>query len=218
MKTAACLCLLVVCFAAPGWTTRHSDSSLTPPATVEARPRETQQLPETFVASTVEASSVVPLKLPLVEPKIVVIKSTRRLELYAGGKVVRTYPVALGFEPVGDKARQGDGRTPEGDFYIYTKNDKSAYYLSLGLSYPNEEDAARGLRDGLISQAQYERIRRALRRKTAPPQNTALGGLIFIHGHGTQRDWTLGCVALEDENIKELFAAVPVGTIVTIKP
>ena len=159
-----------------------------------------------------------PLKLPLTNPRIVVSKSQRRLELYSDGKLVRTYKVGLGLNPIPDKVRQGDRATPEGEFYVFTKNDKSAFYLSLGISYPNVEDAERGLRDKLISRAQHDAILRAVKRKVGPPQNTALGGDIYIHGNGASSDWTWGCVALENEDIKELFAAVPVGTSVTIKP
>jgi murein L,D-transpeptidase YafK len=158
------------------------------------------------------------LTLPLKDPRIIVYKSKRQLELYSDGKVVRSYRVGLGFSPVEDKQREGDGRTPEGDFYIFVKNPKSAYYLSLGVSYPNVEDAERGLRDRLISKSQYNAILRANQRKAAPPQYTALGGLIYIHGNGAKSDWTWGCVALENEHIRELYDAVPVGTAVTIKP
>jgi murein L,D-transpeptidase YafK len=124
----------------------------------------------------------------------------------------------LGLNPVPDKVRQGDRATPEGEFYIFTKNDKSAFYLSLGVSYPNAEDAARGLRDNLISKAQHDAIVQAIKRKATPPQNTRLGGDIYIHGNGATSDWTWGCVALENEDVKELFDSVPVGTPVTIKP
>ena len=158
------------------------------------------------------------LKLPLVDPRIVVLKSKRQLKLYSEGSLVRVYKVGLGLNPVDDKKRQGDRATPEGDFYIFTKNSKSAYYLSLGISYPNVEDAERGLRDGLISRAQHDEIVRAIKRKTAPPQNTELGGDIYIHGNGAGSDWTWGCVALENENIRELYDAVSVGTPVTIRP
>ena len=158
------------------------------------------------------------LKLPLGNPKIVVKKARRQLLLYSGGKLLRTYRVGLGLSPVGDKVREGDRRTPEGDFYIFTKNDKSAFYLSLGISYPNAPHAARGLRDGLITKAQYDVIMQALKAKKAPPQNTALGGDIYIHGNGASSDWTWGCIALENENVRELFNAVPVGTPVTIQP
>jgi murein L,D-transpeptidase YafK len=159
-----------------------------------------------------------PLKLPLINPRIVVSKSQRRLELYSEGKVVRTYKVGLGLNPVPDKVRQGDRATPEGEFYVFTKNDKSAFYLSLGISYPNVEDAERGLRDKLISRAQHDAIVRAIKRKLAPPQNTRLGGDIYIHGNGASSDWTWGCVALENEDIRELFSAVVVGTPVIITP
>jgi len=130
----------------------------------------------------------------------------------------RTYRIGLGLSPVGDKIREGDRRIPEGEFYILTRNTKSAFYLSLGLSYPNAAHAERGLRDGLISRAQYDTIIHALRAKKAPPQNTPLGGQIYIHGNGSRSDWTWGCVALENEDIRELFDAVSVGTPVTIQP
>jgi murein L,D-transpeptidase YafK len=157
------------------------------------------------------------LALPLVDPKIVVSKSKRTLRLYSGSRVVKTYRIALGLSPVEDKIRAGDRRTPEGDFYIYIKNAHSQFYLSLGISYPNQQHAARGLRDGMISRGQYEQIAGALKGKRAPLQNTRLGGEIFIHGNGSQSDWTWGCVALDDKDIRELFDAVPVGTPVTIE-
>ena len=169
-------------------------------------------------SDTQPVSQKAALKLPLKNPRIVVLKSKRRLELYSDDAVVRTYKVGLGLNPVPDKTRQGDRATPEGDFYVFTKNNRSAFYLSLGLSYPNVEDAERGLRDRLISRAVHDAIVKAIKRKATPPQNTALGGDIYIHGNGASSDWTWGCVALENEDIRELFDAVPVGTTVTIKP
>jgi murein L,D-transpeptidase YafK len=159
----------------------------------------------------------IPLKTPLANPKIVVSKSKRRLILYSDGQPVRLYRVGLGTDPVNDKLRQGDRRTPEGEFYIFTKNERSAYYLSLGLSYPNIEDAERGLRDGLITRGQYDQIVNTIQRKEMPPQQTALGGEIYIHGNGSKSDWTWGCVALEDEEIRELFDVVPIKTPVIIE-
>ncbi len=158
-----------------------------------------------------------PLKLPLVAPKLVINKSQRQLELYADGRVVRTYRVALGLSPVDDKVRARDYRTPEGDFYVCMKNERSQFYLSLGLSYPNAEDAERGLRDGLITRAQRDRIVQAISRRARPPWDTALGGEIMIHGGGTGSDWTWGCVALANADIKELFDALPLGTPVRIE-
>src|SRR6266850_4861097 len=106
--------------------------------------------------------SPVALKTPLSKPSILVKKGERKLFLYSDGRLVRTYHIGLGLNPIGDKEREGDHKTPEGDFYIFTKNDKSAYYLSLGISYPNGPAAERGLRDHLITKAQYEAITRAL--------------------------------------------------------
>ena len=165
-----------------------------------------------------EALNRRPLRLPLAEPRIVVEKGARRLRLYAGGELVRVRRVVLGFAPEGDKEKQGDGRTPEGDFHVCMKNDRSNFYLSLGLTYPNEEDAERGLGAGLITRAQHKRIVGAVRAKRCPPWNSALGGEIFIHGGGTASDWTAGCVALENPEIKELFDSVPAGTPVRILP
>ena len=155
---------------------------------------------------------------PVKNPRIVVYKSERKLEFYSDKKLLRSYRVGLGFSPTPDKVREGDGATPEGDFYVFVKNNKSAYYLSLGVSYPNVEDAERGLRGGLITKAQHDAIVEAHRKKIAPPQYTKLGGLIYIHGNGAKSDWTWGCVALENEDMKELYDAVSVGTPVTIKP
>ncbi|HMJ26982.1 MAG TPA: L,D-transpeptidase family protein [Pyrinomonadaceae bacterium] len=159
-----------------------------------------------------------PLKLPLTKPSILIRKAQRQLLLFSEGRLVRTYHIGLGLSPTGDKVRQGDRRTPEGEFYIFTRNDKSAFYLSLGISYPNIAHADRGLRDGLITRAQHEAILRALRTKKTPPQNTRLGGDIYIHGNGAQSDWTWGCAALENSDMLELFKAVTVGTPVTIEP
>lgn len=159
-----------------------------------------------------------PLKLPLKDPRIEVHKAERKLLLYSDGQLVRTYHVGLGLNPVGDKVRSGDHRTPEGDFYIFIKNPNSAFYLSLGISYPNIAHAQRGLRDGLIGKAQHDQIVSASRLKKTPPQRTKLGGDIFIHGHGAGSDWTWGCVALENEDIKELYEVIPVGAAVRIKP
>lgn len=159
-----------------------------------------------------------PLKLPLVEPRIEVSKSKRELILYSAGKAVRVYRIGLGSNPKDDKRAQGDGCTPEGEFYVCSKNPKSSYYLSLGLSYPNDEDAERGLRDKLISKAQRDQIVRSIRGRSCPPWNTRLGGEVFIHGNGSSSDWTLGCVALDNENMKELFGVIPKGTPVKIRP
>jgi murein L,D-transpeptidase YafK len=170
------------------------------------------------LAAEDEALNRRPLKLPLAEPKVLVRKAARRLELFAGGERVRVFRVGLGFAPEGDKQRQGDGRTPEGDFYVCLKNERSNFYLSLGLNYPDASDAGRALDARLITRAQRDRIVRANEARRCPPWDTKLGGEIFIHGGGSASDWTLGCVALDNEHIKELFDHLPKGTPVRIEP
>lgn len=156
--------------------------------------------------------------LPRLEnPRIVVKKSQRKLELFDGEKLIKTYKIALGFAPVGDKEKEGDGKTPEGEFYIFTKNEKSKFYLSFGVSYPNIEDAKRGLEIKLISKIEYAQIVEAVKNKKAPPQKTKLGGEIYIHGGGNSADWTWGCVALENAEIKEIFDAISIGTFIKIE-
>ena len=158
-----------------------------------------------------------PLKLPLERPHILVKKGLREMELFDGTKLLRTYHVGLGFSPIEDKILAGDGRTPEGDFYVCVKNANSKFYLSLGISYPNIEDADRGLKDNLITRQQRDQIAGAINAGKRPPWDTKLGGEIFIHGNGSSRDWTWGCVAVEDTEIKELFDAVPMGARVRIE-
>ena len=148
---------------------------------------------------------------------IVIKKSERQLFLYGRGRrLLKVYRIALGRQPVGMKREQGDGATPEGDYFITHKNPRSKFYLSLGLSYPNLADAEAGLTRRLISPSEHEDITRAIGRGELPPQQTGLGGDIFIHGGGTEGDWTLGCIALENEEIKELFELLPVKTPVKI--
>lgn len=156
---------------------------------------------------------------PAASYQIIVKKSERKLYLYNDRqKLLKTYKIALGFTPVGTKQKQGDGATPEGEYYLTHKNPKSNYHRSLGVSYPNSHDAASGLQRKLISQAQHDAIVTAINAQAKPPQNTKLGGDIFIHGGGNASDWTLGCIALENQDIKELFDLLPVKTPVKIEP
>ncbi|MGF1678795.1 MAG: murein L,D-transpeptidase family protein [Candidatus Methylacidiphilales bacterium] len=161
-----------------------------------------------FIASSLSAQDL----------RIVVYKSERRLDVYQHSTLVHRFRIGLGNTPVGDKEKAGDGKTPEGTFYVCVKNPKSRFYLSLGISYPDADDAARGLRDQLITREDHDRIVEAQRKKGIPPWNTALGGEVFIHGRGAHSDWTLGCVALEDADMKMLYDLIEVGTQVEIKP
>jgi murein L,D-transpeptidase YafK len=142
---------------------------------------------------------------PLKADRIVVLKSRRVLELLRNGAVVKTYPIALGEHPRGAKRSVGDGRTPEGTYYIDARQPHSHYYLALHVSYPNAADKAQAVSAGRDP-----------------------GGNIMIHGlpawyRGPEperfyKDWTDGCVSVGDAAIEEIYAAVEVGTPIEIRP
>jgi murein L,D-transpeptidase YafK len=142
-------------------------------------------------------------------------KSDRTLVLRAGDTVVQTYTVALGTVPSGDKTREGDRKTPTGTFRVVTRNPQSNFHLFLGISYPNAEDAERGVKAKLISGEQAQAIQ-AAETEGRPMWSTKLGGAIGIHGGGVGIDWTWGCVAVEDSEIEELWTVVRHGTKVVI--
>lgn len=131
--------------------------------------------------------------------QVQVHKAERKMYLLHNRRVLKTYDVALGFAPIGDKKVEGDGRTPEGAYRISHKNPNSQYHLSLGISYPNAAD---------IAEAE------ALGR---PP-----GGDIFIHGgpnrQVSQRDWTAGCIAVSDKQMERIYAMIRPGTPIFILP
>lgn len=158
------------------------------------------------------------VQLPLAAPSLRVRKQERILELRDGDRIVKTYPISLGYSPVGDKQRQGDYRTPEGDFYVCSRNERSAFHLFLGISYPDAEAASQGLAAGLIDRHQHAAILHSQKGRACPPWNTRLGGAVGLHGGGVGSDWTWGCVALSDEAIEELWIACPLGTPVVIQP
>jgi murein L,D-transpeptidase YafK len=134
-----------------------------------------------------------------------IFKAKRRMELKRNGRAVKAYRVALGFAPERHKEREGDGRTPEGCYSIDARNPRSAFHLSLRVSYPDETDKAYAAARGV------------------PP-----GGDIYIHGqpngwrkllvrHST-KDWTTGCIAVTDREMREVWALVPTGATVVIHP
>jgi murein L,D-transpeptidase YafK len=147
---------------------------------------------------------------------IKIYKGKRILELYGNDKLIGRFKIALGRSPEGDKNEEGDTKTPEGSYYICTRNDNSKFTLFLGLSYPNTEDAKRGLKNNLITPDIYEEIKTAEDLKQCPPWNTLLGGEVGIHGGGNTPDWTLGCIALSDENIRIIWDYAPLKTPVDI--
>jgi hypothetical protein len=145
-------------------------------------------------------------------------KSARRLWLSGGGRELFTCRVGLGGAPVGPKLRRGDNRTPEGEYFVCTRNAHSQFHLFLGLRYPNEADAGRGRDSRYITPDAHRRIVAAVRSGRQPPWDTSLGGTVGIHGSGSGWDWTLGCIALDDGDIETLWALCPIGTPVRIEP
>lgn len=137
--------------------------------------------------------------------KVVVLKMQRRLDLVLAGQVVRSYHIALGRQPVGQKFHEGDGKTPEGSYVIDWRNPKSRFYRSLHISYPSDKDR-----------------RAALLRGISP------GGDIVIHGlpNGlgeignahSKWDWTEGCVAVTNDEMDEIWSMVGNGTPIEIRP
>ncbi|MCH2076694.1 MAG: L,D-transpeptidase family protein [Rhodobacteraceae bacterium] len=130
---------------------------------------------------------------------IVAYKDARRMFLMHEGEILTTFDFELGFAPTGDKEISGDGRTPEGRYFIDRKNPNSQFHLSLGISYPNAADRA-----------------------YAAALGESPGGDIFIHGtprrfRGTD-DWTWGCLAVTDREMEEIYAMVEVGTPIMILP
>ncbi|HXP46482.1 MAG TPA: L,D-transpeptidase family protein [Terriglobales bacterium] len=158
-----------------------------------------------FVCASVAHLAWPSLDRDLKADRIIVHKKDRTLELMRQGKILRSYKVALGGEPVGAKTRQGDHRTPEGIYVIDSRNANSAFHRSLHISYPSATD------------------RDHARKLGVPP-----GGDIFIHGlpNGMgwvgaahrAKDWTDGCIAVTDSEIEEIWRLVDNGTTVEILP
>lgn len=133
--------------------------------------------------------------------RLVIMKSERKLYLLNGTDVLKSYDVDLGFAPLGAKQIEGDGKTPEGSYSIDRRNPNSAYYLSIGISYPNPDDIAAAKKMG----------------KTP-------GGDIFIHGGPTlladksKADWTAGCISVSNKEIRQIYAMVNDGTQIDLLP
>ena len=211
-----CLIGLGVALAAAGFMTLNDRTG--EPERREQNPKGASKpgavYDELAVPSPPDAQAPLPA---LNRPRVVIFKTGRRLLVYNADTLVKVYRVTAG-AVAGDKVREGDLRTPEGHFYICVRNPRSKFTLSLGLSYPNIEDAERGLRDGLIGEWDYRRIVEAVRARRQPPWKTALGGEIMIHGAGADRGGTLGCVGMDDGDIRELYRRLPLGTPVEIRP
>ncbi len=130
--------------------------------------------------------------------------------LYDAGVLEACWAIGLGFSPVGHKRVEGDGATPEG---WYQTSDKpwSLFDNAIAVHYPATRDAVAARRDGRIGRRQLKAIAAAHRRGAVPPQQTAMGGAILIHGGGSSSDWTLGCLALENDDLLDLRSRLGEG-------
>lgn len=131
---------------------------------------------------------------------VLVDKGERRMHLIHNQEVLESYDIGLGFAPNGDKKIEGDGKTPEGSYIIDRRNPNSEFYLSIGVSYPNHDDRAE-----------------------ARDLGKSPGGDIFIHGRPWKyrkggRDWTAGCIAVTNREIRQIYSMVKNGTPITITP
>lgn len=165
------------------------------------------------------------LPYPLPNPRLVVHKSRRSLDLYSGDNHIKTYRIALGRNPVGHKTLADDGKTPEGHYRVCEKISRAKHHRYLGLSYPNTADAIQGFNEGRIPLREREEIlalNRALqqpaRKHVGCPPRTALGSGIGLHGGGTRSDWTNGSIALADRDVEEIFYLLPIRAPVQILP
>lgn len=162
--------------------------------------------------------------------KIQIDKSSRKLKLMkktlSGWKILRKYRIALGEKcDIRPKKRKGDGLTPSGIYYICKINPSSSYgedpetgepLASLMISYPNQYDAWNALQTGRIDIKTYNSVCEAIDAGKAPPQDTPLGSYLMLHGGGSDEDWTLGCIALDDEDMINLLKYAKIGMAVEI--
>lgn len=165
----------------------------------------------TFTAShtPLTAEHIQQLKQDKPVTSIEVFKSQRILQLKHQQEIIRSYPMRLGFEPVGHKQFEGDGKTPEGTYSIDWRNPQSAYYKSLHISYPNADDLS-----------------------YAKQHNRSAGGDVMIHGtvptgmtslstsktYLPRKDWTLGCIAVSNSDMDEIWQLVSNHTPIIIHP
>jgi len=160
---------------------------------------------QTIITRPLNAPVVTPLAPNAAVDKLLVIKSTRQLQLLSHGVALKTYRVSLGKQPRGPKEREGDKRTPEGLYWVDWRKVSDRYNLALHLSYPNARDAAKASAAGVEP-----------------------GGMIMIHGTPVSEeypewyfqslDWTDGCIALKNADMQEVWSLVKDGTLIEIRP
>lgn len=146
--------------------------------------------------------------------RMVVRKARYRLDLFEGEALIKTFPIALGARPWGAKQNRDDARTPEGEYLLMPYHDSPNFGTCFYVCYPGARDAQRGYFAGLIDRHGWRDILLAAADRALPPWNTDLGGLILIHGTRereltglTNRNWTRGCIAMENADLLELLGA-----------
>ncbi len=149
--------------------------------------------------------SAQPLRAGQSIDKILVLKSARRLQLISDGKPIKTYRISLGKQPKGPKMREGDKRTPEGLYWVDWRKKSDKFNLAMHINYPNISDAATARREGVNP-----------------------GSMIMIHGTPDSEenpeelfhtlDWTDGCIAMKNYEMREVWSLVKDGTLVEIRP
>lgn len=212
---------------APATTATSAASELSaPPAAVQAAAGDSAKAPIAAAASdaaaanpaaTSEAATVAPVASSsgsagtadnsgyAEADRLVVYKSKRRLALLKAGAVIAEYPIRLGLNPEGHKLHEGDFRTPEGNYYLSRRNPRSEYFLSIGVSYPNDSD-----------------------RRRARGHGKQPGGSIMIHGrpnvprkpadYYARNDWTDGCIAVSNSDMVDIWLRTKVGLPIDIRP
>ncbi len=158
--------------------------------------------------------------------ELIVVRSEHKLLVQQDGITLRTFKVALGSAGRKAKLQAGDHATPLGEYRISKMRDSDRFYQFLQIDYPNVNDAMRALKNHLITREEYNAILDAHIYGKTPPQNTALGGSIGIHGIGDETkdkleihqisDWTQGCIAMRNDEIEQLKRYVSVGTKIKI--
>ncbi len=136
---------------------------------------------------------------------VAVFKEGRKMILYSGGKEIKTYSISLGKNPIGHKQKEGDKKTPEGNYTLDERNPNSSYHLSIHISYPNEQDKFNAESLG-VSPGSDIMIH-------GLPNNTE-----FLEDYYLNTDWTDGCIAVSNDEIEEIWQAVDDGTPITIYP
>ncbi|MDI1429108.1 L,D-transpeptidase family protein [Polyangium sorediatum] len=189
------------------------------------RPRPLPKRPILLAALVLAAVALLVLFLPpsslakpasCEKPAIVVRKKDAALDLHCGEKLFHTFSATFGAQPVGQKEREGDERTPEGVYRITSKSESERFHRFLGISYPEPVDLARAKKNGIDKPGGGIGIHGTKRKLAA----LARAWIRLSSATGLGQVWgpTDGCIGLANEDVDVLYALVPVGTKVTIKP